>query len=629
MRSISRGPGFWLIVLGFVLMIGAGDVAAEERILDFSSTVLIDPDGSLLVSEDITVRSEGDQIKRGIVREFPTIYRGASGRTVRVGFKLVEVLRDGQAEPHHVETQDNGVAIYIGSRDVLLPRGEYRYRITYQSTRQLGYFETHDELYWNVNGNGWRLPLDTVRCTVILPDGALALDAVAYEGPAGSTDSRKYQGGQDRVIFESSRAYRPGEGLTVAVSWPKGFVAEPQLSLAERLAESGPLIPVGGALLVCLYYFLAWLKVGRDPAKGVIIPRFGPPKGFSPAMVRMLWRMKFDATAYTAGIVNIAVKGGLKITEDVFDQLELASRPPANLSVGERAVWAELSKAGQKIVLRNTNHRVVSRARQAMRDRLTKELSTTYFKTNSGWVAPGVILTVLSMAGAAWTVSEPEVLLFMAVWLTGWTFGCVMLVRQAWSSWQARGVMGKAGAVVLTAMAVPFVGAELLALGLMVSFVGLTAGAAILAMICMNALFYELLKAPTLVGRQLLDEIEGFRMYLSVAEKDRLNFIHPPEETPQLFEKFLPYAMVLDVENQWGERFAKTLSSAGYEPQWYSGSSFRPGSPGGFATSLGRGLSSSISSASTAPGSSSGMGGGSSGGGSSGGGGGGGGGGGW
>ena len=86
MRSISRGPGFWLIVLGFVLMIGAGDVAAEERSLDFSSTVLIDPDGSLLVSEDITVRSEGDQIKRGSVREFPTIYRGAEGRTVRVGF---------------------------------------------------------------------------------------------------------------------------------------------------------------------------------------------------------------------------------------------------------------------------------------------------------------------------------------------------------------------------------------------------------------------------------------------------------------------------------------------------------------------------------------------------------------
>jgi hypothetical protein len=75
-------------------------------------------------------------------------------------------------------------------------------------------------------------------------------------------------------------------------------------------------------------------------------------------------------------------------------------------------------------------------------------------------------------------------------------------------------------------------------------------------MIAMNGLFYELLKAPTRIGRLTLDEIEGFRLYLSVAEEDRLNLLHPPDETPELFEKFLPYAMALDVENQWGERFA-------------------------------------------------------------------------
>jgi uncharacterized membrane protein len=110
-----------------------------------------------------------------------------------------------------------------------------------------------------------------------------------------------------------------------------------------------------------------------------------------------------------------------------------------------------------------------------------------------------------------------------------------------------------------------------------------------------------------------------------VAEEDRLNFIHPPDETPALFEKFLPYAIALGVENQWGERFARRLDEAGYQPEWYSGHHWNRLHPGSFATSLGQGMQSSISSASSAPGSSSGMGGG----GSSGGGGGGGGGGGW
>jgi len=144
---------------------------------------------------------------------------------VRVGFTLLEVTRDGVAEPHHVENRSNGVAIYAGSKDVFLQPGRYSYTLTYRTTRQLGFFEEHDELYWNVNGNGWRLPLDRVSCTVHLPGGATALEALAYEGPMGSRDNRAIPAsGQREVTFTSSRPYAPGEGLTIAVSWPKGFV---------------------------------------------------------------------------------------------------------------------------------------------------------------------------------------------------------------------------------------------------------------------------------------------------------------------------------------------------------------------------------------------------------------------
>ncbi len=603
--------------------------AETERILDFSSQVLIDPDGSMVVTETITVQATGEQIKRGIVREFPTLYRGSDGSRVRIGFTLLDVRRDGVAESYHTESRSNGVAIYVGDKDVFLSPGRYSYALIYRTTEQLGFFEEHDELYWNVNGNGWRLPFDQVRCEVRLPGGARALEAVAYEGPMGSADSRAFSvAGQQEVTLSSTRPYGPGEGLTIAVSWPKGFVTPPSVTeqAARVMSGSGSLLPAGiGATLLFVYYVLAWMKVGRDPEKGVIIPRFAPPKGFSPAMVRMLWRMKFDNTAFTAAVVNMAVKGALTIVDNGTMSLELSGQASANLSAGERAAWDELRKAGTRIELKNANHRVLNLARQAIRDKLGRELSSTYFVTNSGWLAPGLCITLATVAGMAWAASFPPALLFICVWLAGWTFGCFMLVRQIVAAWRARGIRGKASALVLCVFTMPFLAGELGGLWFLASQTGLVAAVVFGCMIAMNGLFYELLKAPTRIGRLTLDEVEGFKLYLSVAEEDRLNFIHPPDETPELFEKFLPYAMALGVENQWGERFAKLLEGSGYEPGWYAGGYWDRMHPGAFASGLGSGMQSAVSSASTAPGSSSGMGGG----GSSGGGGGGGGGGGW
>jgi uncharacterized membrane protein len=135
--------------------------------------------------------------------------------------------------------------------------------------------------------------------------------------------------------------------------------------------------------------------------------------------------------------------------------------------------------------------------------------------------------------------------------------------------------------------------------------------------------------APTREGRRVLDQIAGFKQYLSITERERLDRMHPPEDTPELFEKYLPYAIALGVENRWADRFAGVLAAAAAQGQqgfaWYSGSNSPWNNPGRFADSVGSTLASTIGSASAAPGSSSGSGGG----GSSGGGGGGGGGGGW
>jgi uncharacterized membrane protein len=145
--------------------------------------------------------------------------------------------------------------------------------------------------------------------------------------------------------------------------------------------------------------------------------------------------------------------------------------------------------------------------------------------------------------------------------------------------------------------------------------------------LALSSLFW--INAPTAEGRKVLDHIAGFKQYLSITEKDRLDRMQAPADTLQLFERFLPYAIALGIENRWADRFESQLAAAAAAGQqgfaWYSGTHNPWTDSSGFVNSLGSSLSSSISSASTAPGSSSGSGGG----GSSGGGGGGGGGGGW
>ena len=186
-------------------------------------------------------------------------------------------------------------------------------------------------------------------------------------------------------------------------------------------------------------------------------------------------------------------------------------------------------------------------------------------------------------------------------------------------------------AVFLTLFSLPFVAGEIGAIFFLSQVMETGAVVVFIVIGVVNALFHQLMKAPTLLGRKIMDQLEGFKLYLSVAEKDRLNLANPPKETPELFEKYLPYALALDVEQKWSERFASVLAAAQagdggtYHPMWYHGTSWSRLGAGGFANSLGSSFNSAISSSATAPGSSSGSGGG----GFSGGGGGGGGGGGW
>lgn len=545
---------------------------AEERIHSYDSDIVIAPDGSMTVTETIRVRAEGADIKRGIYRDFPTRYRDRLGNRYRVAFEVLGVTRDGLTEPFHLEELGNGTRVYIGSASHYLEPGEYSYRIEYWTDRQLGFFDGFDELYWNVTGNGWDFPIETATVRITLPREVNAdrLRIDAYTGYSGET-GQDYTSSIDangRPVISTTRPLAPREGFTVAVGWPKGIVAEPTRSekLGHLLSDNRGFAATLAAFLLMLGYFLyAWSRYGRDPEPGPIFPHYEPPDGFSPAAARYIEKMAYDRKAFTAAVINLAVKGHLTIDKDGDDYTLRHKDSTTGLAHGEEALIGKLFSEGTTLELDNENHSVVSAAMAAHRRSLKKAYHKVFFHKNSTLLLPPALATVaLGIALAKMQLATPAVFVLLAV------------------------------------------------------------------MVLVQFVFFRLLHAPTAAGRKLLDQIDGFRMYLEVAEKDELALRNPPKKTPQLFEAYLPFALALGVEQKWAEKFAGVFASlrdgtaGGYHPGWYGGH-FDTRNLGGFTDSVGNSLTSAISSAATPPGSSSGGGGG----GSSGGGGGGGGGGGW
>jgi len=576
MRAVLKVLVGSLVVVAVVAAVGALALA-EERILSYDSHISVKPAATVVVQETIQVICENDRINHGIYRDFPTDYTDAYGNRYVVRFNVLGVKRDGQTEPYHVKKRSNGYRVYMGSADVVLPPATYTYTFTYETNRQLGFFEDHDELYWNVTGNGWDFTIEHAGAAVSLPEGVPA-DQVAVEGYTGAQGEK----GQDYTAFVDERGISrfattrplwPGEGLTVVVSFPKGFVKEPQVvdRLIWLLRDNFILLAALFGLIVLLVYYVAvWNKVGRDPRGGSIIPLYEPPEGFSPAAVRFLRRMGYDSTVMTAAIINCAVKGHVAITEQEDKYLITRTRSDNRLSEEEAAILDELVPSeGDSLLIDKENSGRLRSAEAEVTKKLVAQQRGRFYKTNTGPFALGLLITVAVAAVVLMNTIATETPNIFA-WV------CVFL------------------------------------------------------MFVVTALFNHLLKAYTPQGRAILDRIMGFRLYLSVAEKERLNMQNPPDRTPELFEMFLPYALALGVERAWAAQFAEVfarMSAQGqeYRPSWYVGPSWSSLRADSFAQSVGSSFSSAISSSAHPPSSSSGSGGG----GSSGGGGGGGGGGGW
>lgn len=250
--------------------------------VDFHSAIRINADGTLDVTERIVLEAEAKPVPPGVVRDLPTRYRDRFGNQVTVPFEVRKVLRNGAPERWARERIDNGVRIRIGRADAPPVRGTHVYEISYATARQIGHFAGHDELYWNVNGNGWPLRFDHISAEVYFPEAVprRELRAEAYTGTQGARGHNyRYFLRDGAVGFTSTAPFRPHEGMTIVVAFPKGIVAEPGfMRRAGRVLEANAWVAAGVpgvALLLAFAYGRRRLIFARSRAPAPRAPR--PP----------------------------------------------------------------------------------------------------------------------------------------------------------------------------------------------------------------------------------------------------------------------------------------------------------------------------------------------------------------
>lgn len=606
------------LVLGAVLLLAAAAGArAEEVISRFHADIRVLPSGEMEVTETIAVVAEGIDIRRGIFRDFPLTMLDASGHTIHVDFTLEDVRRNGQPEPHHTEDIAGGIRIYAGDADTYLPSGPHVYEFRYRTARQIRFFDDHDELYWNVTGNGWIFPIEAASARVTMPAAIPAGGVTYYTGAPGSDDQNARIVTLDRGVADiaTTRPLGAGEGLTIVIAQPKGAIAPPsatQTALWTIGDNSGAIIGWSGFVLVLAWYLSSWIRVGRDPAAGVMVPRWDPPGGLSPALINYVDNKGFSGegwTAVSASALQLAVKG-LVTLEDLDRSITIrrtAKSVSGTLPRGEDVLLAAVEQKGGVFTIDKSNGTAVQALGKRFRAAIESEHRNKYYIHNSGYVFAGVAGSILFLLAAFYFahVSEDIIGLGFAMVMVAVVGGGII---SAFGRLLARGrsLLVKMLAVVAMGIGgfIAFSILSVIALAGMETVDGLGGMALVAAaggIVLLNILFFFLMGAPTPLGRELMDGVEGFRTYMTLAERDRMNLMGAPTMSPGHYETLLPYAVALGVEKPWSDSFQRWLTvaaaagaSGAYHPAWYGGHAFDSGRLSRFPSSMASTIASTL-----------------------------------
>jgi uncharacterized membrane protein YgcG len=564
------------LALALHLFLAATPAAAQRTLAveRFDAAIAVNLDGSVDVTETITAKFVGSW--NGIYRTVPVEYHTPQGFNWTLHLELRgATAADGQALKVEKEREHHYIKYKIwipGAQDATRT-----FTLRYRAKNGLRFFDDHDELYWNVTGDEWDVPVGIASARITLPQGATGVRATAFNGVYGAAarDAEvTVEGTAVRVTMSRSLGFR--EGLTAVVGWDKGLVAEPTTS-DRALGFLASNWPLGLPLLVLAGMFALWRRVGRDPETLPVAVRYEPADSLTPAEAGTLLDESADMRDITATMVDLAVRGHLRIEERdekvllglmnkkeyVFHRLTPASGG-VPLQRHESLVLDGLFDGGANEVrlseLDNEFYRHLGRIKDSIQNRLVDRgfYRSRPDKVKGRWIAGAAVL------GA---------------------------------------VIGFGGSVIAA-------GLDMTPLPWVIAGIG--SGLVMLA-------FSWIMPARTVEGARALERVRGFEEFLRRVEGERFERL---VKTPEMFERFLPFAMAFGVERKWAKAFQDIYRDP---PQWYVGHSSGPFNMNGFTSRLSDMSSRASSAMSSSPRSSGGSGfsGGSSGGGSGGGGGGG------
>ncbi len=568
---MSKPKYFYIVVVIGALVLGA-PFAYAERIKEFTSTVLISSDNSVQVTEHIVYDSEGIE-RHGILRDIRTL----SSENRKMKIEDISVSDDaGTVYQFAKEGSGDTVTLRIGDPSTTFS-GVKTYVISYRATDAVAHLQGYDEIYWNATGNSWPFPIDKASVVVNFPQDVTPTQSSCYLGITGSTESCTKDGINS---FETSRTLSSGEGLTVAVGFPKGFAAEYRPKTFWQKHGIG-IIAFEFPVILLIILFFRWRKYGRDPkGRGVIVPQYDVPEGLTPIEVAMIVHEKMKPQDISAEIIYLATMGYIKIRQIDKKALSIFKWRDYELTLTKDP--AHLANDFDRSLVRDifiSNVAGTTMLLSSLQNVFYKKISTLNTEVRA------------SMLEKHYYKHLPKITSVSI--LAPWAPLIIVIILGLFSLWSDTDTAFKKTVILLAS----FVACKII-----------------------FDIFRSIMPAKTEKGVELYEYIRGLKDYLQIAEKDRLAFHNAPEKKPEVFEKLLPYALVLGVEKSWAKEFKDIYTTP---PNWYSG-------PAGsfnaltFTHDLGGFSSMTASSLSSAPG-----GGGSGGGGSSGGGGGGGGGGSW
>lgn len=512
-----------LLFLFSLLLGSAVSSPAQVRnwhVTDFSDTIAIAPDGSALVSEKITLSFVGEW--HGIHRTIPIQYPGPQGTNYTLFLDVLGVTDDSGHKLKYDSSKSGAyrdLKIYIpGATDTTcVVNIDYRVYNGVRFFERAG--ETYDEFYWNVTGNDWPVPIDHAAAFVTLPENASqGLRAQAFTGAYGSkqSDATSEVKGAD-ALFETARPLPMRGGLTIDIYIPPGVLKPPSaLTRFYWFVSSNPVLFV--PLFTLAVMFSLWYAVGRDPDPGVsVAPQYEPPKGLCPAEAGALIGDTVHPRDITSTIVDLAVRGYIKIEEKVdtflvfhhkdylFHLLKPAGEWGPDLTPHERVMLENIFVTGSETrlsSLKNRFYTVLPIVRQLIMAALkNKNVYTLDPGSANGYSLVAAVAIALAVVG---------------VQVMGWT--------------------------------------NLLSSGLLLI-------ASVLASVVIWWLFARQMTAKTVAGGRTCVAVLGFQEFMNRVDADRIKRM-----PPDTFEKFLPYAMALGVEHHWAQAFDGIIKDP---PNWY------------------------------------------------------------